>query len=441
MKYGQTFQAQSVPQWAPYNVDYNELKNLIKVNTTKDQGQGIAIPGQADPSLTKFAEQFFNELYNQHDRVDLFVKSKADEIKRRLQFLQNAVLRLLARCTYNSGKPISRKRRERFSKYDVQITRCGEDTKALQRFVEAQRMAFHKILKKYRKWTGSRSLVDKFNDEVLSSSKSFTKRDFDPLLSQYNDLLTTLRSSTPDMSEVSTPRITSRRASTQIIVQPERQTYWNEYDDGSEAENEPYTIYINPDAESTFPGAKTITYVFSKAKGPVETVKRWLSPTNSPGERRPLLANGNGNGSGYFGDALPTDTDAEDGYASSSDFPTGYAAHYATFPSVSDQKLSRYREGLLFQATIGSFAAALALLMIAGILVATGRHRLRIEVDAGVIVGVVASLFFATLGFGTMLYRKEPLGWLHRICVGVTFVAICVLNGMLLVLVAGNTGL
>jgi hypothetical protein len=58
---------------------------LIKVNTTKDQGTAIAIPGQVDPALARFEEQFFNELANQHDRVDLFVKSKADEIDRRLR--------------------------------------------------------------------------------------------------------------------------------------------------------------------------------------------------------------------------------------------------------------------------------------------------------------------------------------------------------------------
>lgn len=34
--------------------------------------------------MTKFEEFFFNELSDQHDRVDLFVTSKADEISRRL---------------------------------------------------------------------------------------------------------------------------------------------------------------------------------------------------------------------------------------------------------------------------------------------------------------------------------------------------------------------
>jgi hypothetical protein len=70
-------------------VDYNELKNLLKVNTTKDQGQAIAIPGQGDTALQKFEGLFYNELSNQHDRVDLFVQSKADEIHRRLRKWQN----------------------------------------------------------------------------------------------------------------------------------------------------------------------------------------------------------------------------------------------------------------------------------------------------------------------------------------------------------------
>lgn len=69
----------------PDNVDYNELKNLIKANTTKDQAKAIAIPGQVDSQLERFEALFFNELSNQHDRVDLFVKSKADEVHRRLR--------------------------------------------------------------------------------------------------------------------------------------------------------------------------------------------------------------------------------------------------------------------------------------------------------------------------------------------------------------------
>jgi hypothetical protein len=169
---------------------------------------------------------------------------------------------------------------------------------------------------------------------------------------------------------------------------------------------------------------------------PIETVRGWFSPSVSPEERRPLLAS-----EGYFNEQSAGDTDIDDeAYASSAEFPAGYATHYATFPSINDQKFSRQREQLLYHIMLGCFFASIVLLAIAGTLVATGKKKLRVEVDAAVLVGVLASLFFGTLAIGTMLYRQQSLSWLHRCLVGLTFVAICVLNGVLLVLVAGNTG-
>lgn len=223
--------------------------------------------------------------------------------------------------------------------------------------------------------------------------------------------------------------------------------YWNEYDNGSEAGdvNEPYTIYIDPDAESTFPGIKPIINIFTRlssgVKVPIEKVKAWWSPHSTPDERRPLTSNGAG---GYFtshsSSFHETETDLEDD-ASFSDFPTGYDADYATFPSTSEQKLIRHHENLLLYGTVASFVAAFLLLIIATLLVFTGRHHLRVEVDAGVIVGVVASLFFSTLGFAVMTYRWERLGLLHILCVTASFLADCVLSGLLLILVMGNTKL
>ncbi|PVH80626.1 SPX-domain-containing protein [Cadophora sp. DSE1049] len=442
MKYGQTFHAQSVPQWAAYNVDYDELKNLIKANTTKDQAQAIAIPGQEDPRLEKFETSFFNELSNQHDRVDLFVKSKADEISRRLQHLQKVVLRLLARTTRSSDSdPISQKHRDKFARYNVQIERCGDDIRSLQRFVSAQRVAFHKIIKKYKKWTGSRALGERFNDEVLSNPKSLVRRDFGPLLSQYQDLSINLQSSTPAGSEppsLTSSRRPSRRPSTQIAVQQLPQHNWNEYDDGSEGgEDEPYHIYVNPDGDS-FPGAKTVEYVFAKVKKPMESVKAWFSPSTSPGERHGLLVDRN---DGYFAEQQSVvDTDLEDeAYASSNnEFPAGYMAHYATFPSINDQKFSRHREMLLFRGMVGAYAGSLMLIVITSILISTGRHKLRAEVDAGAIAGCIASLCFALAGITAALCRKQTLNWLHRACVGVTFAGLLFLNLMLLFLVLDN---
>jgi hypothetical protein len=265
-------------------------------------------------------------------------------------------------------------------------------------------------------------------------------------------VLSLLRDSTPSQSEVTSPINQSRRESRQeappqpVASETQQQKYWNEYDDGSEAGdvNEPYTIYVDPDAKSTFPGVKSVIYVFSRlssgVKVPMEKVKAWLSPHGTSGERRPLTSNRQG---AYFTthqNSFATETDVEDD-VSSSDFPVGYDTHYATFPSVSDQKLVRHHENLLFYGTVVSFVSAFLLLLISTILVFTGRHHLRVEVDAGAIVGIVASLFFATLGFAVMIYRWERLGLLHILCITASFLADCVLSGLLLVLIMGNTKL
>jgi hypothetical protein len=244
-------------------------------------------------------------------------------------------------------------------------------------------------------------------------------------LSQYNDLIASLRAYTFDGGEPATPDTLSRQTSGQIPVEPAPQAYWNEYDNGSEAEDDPYMIYINPDAESTFPGAATITFLVSKAMVPITKVKAWLSPAERSDERRPLLGDDNCN-TGY--EQTETDNDDDDTYASSDEFPSGYAIHYATFPSVHDQKLSREREQLIFRAQNASLVASTLLMSISGILVATGKLRLRIEVDAGVITGVVSSLFFAVLGFSSILYHAEQLGWLYRTCYICIFAVVCVAN-------------
>jgi len=69
----------------PDNIDYNSLKHHIKVHTTKDQATAIAIPGKQDTTLRLFEDDLYAELCRQHDRVDLFVSSKSDEIARRLR--------------------------------------------------------------------------------------------------------------------------------------------------------------------------------------------------------------------------------------------------------------------------------------------------------------------------------------------------------------------
>ncbi|KAK1986207.1 SPX domain-containing protein [Colletotrichum cereale] len=448
MKYGEQLEQESIPGWSLHNVDYNSLKHEIKVHTSRDQATAIAIPGHQDAALKRFEDNLYNELCQQHDRVDLFVSSKADEISRRLQYISDQLQKLIVKCA-EEGDQVPLKRHRRFAKYERDLLRCGEETLALARFINAQITAFRKITKKYKKWTGSPTLGARFRENVLTNPKSFTRRDLNNLQTRYEELLNTLRNSIPQLSEPSSPFSdelvpTRRGSSAEEFFSPlppqhqqqQQQHYWNEYDDGSEAggQEDEYAIYINPDDDMSFPGLDSMRAVLA---APFRHARKWFSRRQDPEGQRLLGSNAPFLES-YGGiSALGTDTDDE--YASSDGMPTtGYAMHYATFPSINEQNVRRYREQVLFWGTLGCFGVSFLLLLVAGILISVGRHKLRAEVDAGVTVGVVASLFSACLALGMSLYRRDSLGVGQRTAVYTSFFAACVLNGMLLILVVGN---
>ncbi|KAL9001104.1 MAG: hypothetical protein Q9169_000287, partial [Polycauliona sp. 2 TL-2023] len=195
MKYGQTLQQRSIPEWENYNVDYNDLKRLIKARTTRGQGEALSIPGHGTEAkaLKAFETEFYHELNDQHQRVDLFVQSKSGEISRRLLHLDRQVGQLQQRYALHQPGKLPIKRLERYSRAEAAAEKAGEEIKSLARFVGAQKLAFVKILKKYRKWTGSSSLESRFRPKVLDQPAAFSKRDFGSLLSQYNEVLTAVR--------------------------------------------------------------------------------------------------------------------------------------------------------------------------------------------------------------------------------------------------------
>ncbi|KAK4195928.1 hypothetical protein QBC40DRAFT_235488 [Triangularia verruculosa] len=490
MKYGEQFEQESVPQWSLHNIDYNSLKHYIKANTTKDQATAIAIPGHQDTALAKFEEGFYSELCRQHDRVDLFVTSKADEIARRLQHSSNQIHRLIVRCATTGRSAVSIKRQRRFVKYEQELLQCGDDIRLLRRFVDAQIVAFRKILKKYRKWTGSSRLGTRFREKVLSHPKSFTRCDFSNLQVRYDDLLVTLRAASPtDMSAIvspippESPREMRQSSPSEATVVNETQTsaavvYWNEYDCGSEAgdddqRDEGYAIYIDPNEDMSFPGMKALGNLFSrpvrKLNSAWMSIRSVRSPMSEDIERGPLLSTnnsssgygstGNSNESGYF--SMPpgsrggaqSDTDVEEdigysnrqsrrgsqGYASSEDqFPSGYRPHYAALPSINEQRIEQYRERVLFWATWGCFAVAYVLMGIATVLITAGRNKKRMEVEAGVTLGIMTSLGLGCAGVCMTVARQERMGWGGLVVGWVVFGGVCVANGVLLVLVVGR---
>ncbi|CCU79435.1 hypothetical protein BGHDH14_bgh05295 [Blumeria hordei DH14] len=415
MKYSETIPSQSVPQWALYNVDYDELKTLIKSHTVRNQNQtnAIIIPGQKDSSISQFEDLLYNELSCQHDRVEIFVRSKADELDRRL---------------------ISLRRGSRFAKCDSQIERCGEDIRCLQGFIAAQYIAFRKILGKYYKWTGSEILSKRFSNEVLGSPKSFIRQDLSALVSQYTDLLSNLRSAAPIISNDesqerphSNTRLSTPKA--QVELETSSLPYWNEYDDASEAGNEPYIIYIDSESDS-FPGAKTLALALHKAKRPVVKLKEWLMPSHSKLQRQNLLEN---ESDIYDEQQSLVDTEVGDDGNVQPNFPPGSFINYATFPNTQTTKIRTQRENLGFYTIIGCFAASLILFVVAELLATTGKKKLRAEVDTGVILGVFSSLLFATMGYCLSHCHYENVSWTHKLAVTAIFALCCILNGYLLI--------
>lgn len=195
MKYGDTLQQRSIPEWGNYNVDYNDLKRLIKIRTTRGQGEALTIPGHENEarSLQAFENEFFAELVGQHQRVDLFVQSKAGEINRRLIHLDRQVGQLQQRFPSYHTPKVSMRCLERFAKAEEAAEKAGEEIRSLARFVGAQKLAFIKLLKKYRKWTSSFALESRFQAKVLNQPTAFARRDFQPLLTQYINVLAAVR--------------------------------------------------------------------------------------------------------------------------------------------------------------------------------------------------------------------------------------------------------
>jgi len=70
----------------PDNVDYSEVKRIIKAGTSNDQVKPMSIPGQgADVKERQDLEdELFVKLQDEHERVNLFVKTKYGEIQQRL---------------------------------------------------------------------------------------------------------------------------------------------------------------------------------------------------------------------------------------------------------------------------------------------------------------------------------------------------------------------
>jgi hypothetical protein len=238
--------------------------------------------------------------------------------------------------------------------------------------------------------------------------------------------------------------------------------YWNEFDDGDEVpEDERYAIYVSPDENTSFPGAETVSKAFSSMYQSLGRTRRrilsWL-PLQScdrnrdldaeEGVRRPLLAVPGKDPDQDNEDSSDTDTSNSPATCSKKSrsalrlvVPDGQRT--SPSPSQSRHSAKRHhvhisRETVLFRTYLGCYAIAFVLLVMSAIMKTAGRHKAKVQVDAGAIVGVVAALGSAVIGISLMISREENLSWLHRSLGGGAFIVVCVGSGWLLAVIGGS---
>ncbi|KAF2864133.1 hypothetical protein K470DRAFT_209144 [Piedraia hortae CBS 480.64] len=190
MKYGDTLRQRSIPAWSHHNIDYDDIKHMIKQQTADNRSR--VIPGCTDVAGAEFEEQLFDVLVAQHERIYLFVKSKAGEIRRRHDHAQQQFQQLVQRSA--AVADVSVRFLERYGRLESEVMKVGDDIRALARFASTQRTAFRKLLKKYGKWSGSRGVEDRFRDEVMWDPKGLFKINLQPLFDDYSRLLEQIRS-------------------------------------------------------------------------------------------------------------------------------------------------------------------------------------------------------------------------------------------------------
>jgi len=218
---------------------------------------------------------------------------------------------------------------------------------------------------------------------------------------------------------------------------PRPKRYWNEFDDGSDFEDESYAIYVNPDEPISLPGAETVSKAFaamyqslSGGKRRVLSMLSLQSKESNNNERRPLL-----HGQASSGDDVADSSDSDSPHASrqvKQRRATNLSSKQRSLSTSSYMSLGRplsarrqARENTLRNSYIGLLVLSYILLVMSTILKATGRKKAALEVNAGVISGVVAADGCGVIAIGLLCMRKRrTVTVLHQIAVGLAFAVV-----------------
>ena len=226
----------------------------------------------------------------------------------------------------------------------------------------------------------------------------------------------------------------------------EETRYWNEYDFPEEDDENGYYIYIDPDREDKWLGQETAQKLFTIFRSMFSKP----GPEDVPDEERALIRPLTEVEEDEGAESPSTDSDNESPAGTSRGFFSKHKPRANGYGTVSSHRSvsnnTRLTDLLLPPVDTGyatpstssrllittlSLVASAVLSVLIFTLAATGRKKQKGEVDAGILLGVIASLFFALVGLTSVLTSRERIGVVNWAVIGTVFCAVCLADGVL----------
>eukprot|EP01024_Parvocaulis_polyphysoides_P026125 TRINITY_DN2383_c0_g1_i13.p1 TRINITY_DN2383_c0_g1~~TRINITY_DN2383_c0_g1_i13.p1 ORF type:complete len:750 (-),score=93.88 TRINITY_DN2383_c0_g1_i13:114-2363(-) len=156
MKFGKYLSSKVRPEWREQYVDYRALKDNIKEQVRASEQVGAVLshsPRQTSLSVLKptdkdateeLAVKFFRLLEKEIDKVGKFTKRQVQQLRQDLQTLSRRVDTIEGRSEFGDVQIV----RENLI---IEAKRIGDEYLHLEKYVNLNYLAFHKILKKHDK--------------------------------------------------------------------------------------------------------------------------------------------------------------------------------------------------------------------------------------------------------------------------------------------------
>ncbi|CAD0094668.1 unnamed protein product [Aureobasidium vineae] len=183
-----------------------------------------------------------------------------------------------------------------------------------------------------------------------------------------------------------------------------KQTYWSEYDNPSDSEDE-YVLYIDPNEVSS--ATKTWRRI------------RSLWSKNKPTDQESLLGHDGANERGMVEESVSSSD--EEAHVPKRTQQRSYGTlNQRTNQMAGYNPESHHQQSdWVSQLAATCLVASVLLLCIGYILVTTGKRKLASEVDAGVVLAVASSLAFAVSGMGAVFGRQTPRWPIATLVIGI----------------------